>query len=296
MNGELLSTLALIRREIPEMRTILGLRDILDSPEIVRTVWRAQDIHTLIEEAYDDVLVYGSRSLFDVVENYGIPPHIAQRVRYCGHVVEAPAPDDSRHGGRDPRVCWSPARVQGRPVVLVTAGGGGDGQFLMDAYLRSLELFSSPAAYSVIVLGPLMDSSDKASLRSMAAACSDVEVIDHTVNLVPSLQAADLIVAMAGYNTCAEILANRKRAILVPRAAPRAEQRLRAALLARFGVARCLEPGEDLPQRLAATLPAALHAPMPSEATWSQLVLHGAERVTEYVSSLVPATVRWERQ
>jgi len=296
MNGELLSTLALIRREIPEMRTILGLRDILDSPENVRSVWHAQDIHALIDEAYDDVLVYGSRSLFDVVENYGIPPHIAQRVRYCGHVVEAPATDDGRHGGRDPRVCWSATRVQGRPVVLVTAGGGGDGQFLMEAYLRSLELLSSPAPYSVIVLGPLMDSCDKASLRSMAAARSDVEVIDHTVNLVPSLQAADLIVAMAGYNTCAEILANRKCAILVPRAAPRAEQRLRAALLARFGVARCLEPGEDLPQRLAVTLPAALHAPMPSEATWSQLVLHGAERVTEYLSSLVPATVRWERQ
>jgi predicted glycosyltransferase len=295
MNGELLSTLALIRREIPEMRTILGLRDILDSPENVRSVWRAQDIHALIDQAYDDVLVYGSRSLFDVVENYGIPPHIARRVRYCGHVVEAPAVDDSRHG-RDPRVCWSPARVQGRPVVLVTAGGGGDGQFLMEAYLRSLELLSSPAPYSVIVLGPLMDSCHKASLRSMTAARSDVEVIDHTVNLVPSLQAADLIVAMAGYNTCAEILANRKRAILVPRAAPRAEQRLRAALLDRFGVARCLEPGENLPQRLAATLPAALRTPMPSEATWSQLVLHGAERVTEYLSSLVPAAARWERQ
>jgi predicted glycosyltransferase len=113
-------------------------------------------------------------------------------------------------------------------------------------------------------------------------------LIDHTVNLVPSLQAADLIVAMAGYNTSAEIIANRKRAILVPRAAPRAEQRLRASLLAGLGVVRCVEPGPDLAQCLAATLPAALAAPAPAPALWARLVMNGAERVSEYLQTIVP--------
>jgi predicted glycosyltransferase len=288
MNGELLSTLALIRREFPWIRTMLGLRDILDSPENVQAIWRAQDIHALIEEAYDDVLVYGSESLFDVVDSYALPENIARRVRYCGHVVEAPNSDHG-HGRRGTaQVCWSPARVRGRPVVLVTAGGGGDGHFLMDAYLRSLDMLPSAAPYSAIVMGPLMEDAEKAALRAMAAKRADVELIDHTVNLVPSLQAADLVVAMAGYNTSAEIIANRKRAILVPRAAPRAEQRLRASLLAGLGVVRCVEPGPDLAQRLAAALPAAMAAPAPAPALWARLFMNGAERVSEYLQTVVP--------
>jgi len=289
MNGELLSTLALIRREFPRMRTMLGLRDILDSPENVRSIWQAQDIHSLIEQAYDDVLVYGSQSLFDVVKGYGLPKDIARRVRYCGHVVEATDTDDGYGEIDGARVCWSTERVRGRPVVLVTAGGGGDGHFLMDAYLRSLDLLVSPRPYSVIVMGPLMEESEKTALRALASERSDVELIDHTVNLVASLQAADLVVAMAGYNTSAEIIANRKRAILVPRAAPRAEQRLRAQLLAGLGVVRCIEPAPDLAERLAEALPSAMVEAPPAEASWARLCMNGAERVSDYLLALGPA-------
>ncbi|NDU92655.1 MAG: hypothetical protein G3I10_08630, partial [Ferrovum sp.] len=138
MNGELLSTLALIRRELPNTRTIIGLRDILDSPSVVQKLWHEQEIYALLEQAYDDIFVYGSRNLFDVAEGYGMTSSLATRIRYCGHVVAAPA----AHGGStcsEQQVCWNPDRPQGRPVVLVTAGGGGDGFFLMDAYLQALE-------------------------------------------------------------------------------------------------------------------------------------------------------------
>jgi len=268
---------------------MLGLRDILDSPENVRSIWQAQDIHSLIEQAYDDVLVYGSQSLFDVVKGYGLPKDIARRVRYCGHVVEATDTDDGYGEIDGARVCWSTERVRGRPVVLVTAGGGGDGHFLMDAYLRSLDLLVSPRPYSVIVMGPLMEESEKTALRALASERSDVELIDHTVNLVASLQAADLVVAMAGYNTSAEIIANRKRAILVPRAAPRAEQRLRAQLLAGLGVVRCIEPAPDLAERLAEALPSAMVEAPPAEASWARLCMNGAERVSDYLLALGPA-------
>ena len=68
MNGELLSTLAWIRRELPHTRIIIGLRDILDSPATVQQLWRDQQIYELLDQAYDDIFVYGSRSLFDVAE------------------------------------------------------------------------------------------------------------------------------------------------------------------------------------------------------------------------------------
>jgi predicted glycosyltransferase len=289
MNGELLSTLALIRRELPAMRTVIGLRDILDCPDVVKALWQEQDIHELLDQAYDDVLVYGSEVLFDVAKSYGLTGRIASCVRYCGYVVAAPEAPRRHFWQPDRQVCWDRVRAAGRPVVLVTAGGGGDGFFLMDAYLQSLARLAVVGFYSVIVTGPLMAAHEKAALQALAAARPDVELVDHTTNLVPSLEAAHLVVAMAGYNTSAEIIAARKRAILVPRAAPRAEQRMRANLLDKLGVVRSVEPGPDLVHRLAALLPVAVAEPPPPDAAWASLDLNGAERVAEHLLTVKPA-------
>jgi predicted glycosyltransferase len=271
MNGELLSTLALIRQELPHTRVVLGLRDILDSPDVVRTIWAEQQIMPLLAHAYDDILVYGSRALFDVAAGYGMTPDVAAKLRYCGHVVAAPAP------GQPAGPCWSEARAAGRPVVLVTAGGGGDGFELMRAYAQALKLWPASSVYSVIVLGPLMPPQQSEALQAALGKDGDVELVDYTTNLVPSLRAASLIVSMAGYNTTAEIIAERKPAILVPRAAPRAEQLLRARQLAALGLVRMVEPDGDLPARLAELVPAALNAA--SAAEWERLDLGGAGRV-----------------
>ena len=283
MNGELLSTLALIRRELPQTRTIIGLRDILDSPTVVQNIWRDQEIYALLEQAYDDIFVYGSRALFDVVKGYGMSPALAARVRYCGHVVAAPAAHGRPARSEQTLACWNPDRPQGRPIVLVTAGGGGDGFFLMDAYLRALEHLPVGSVHSVVVTGPLMPGDESDALRQRAARRPDVELVDYTTDLVPSLRAADLVVAMAGYNTSAEIMALRKRAILVPRAAPRAEQRMRASLLAKLGVVWSVEPDADLVQNLAMLIPVALASPPPLESAGAVIDLSGAERVAQYL-------------
>ncbi|HQT89500.1 MAG TPA: glycosyltransferase [Acidiphilium sp.] len=289
MNGELLAALSLIRRELPGTRTILGLRDILDAPHIVKAVWAEQEIPTLLDQAYDEIFVYGSQALFDVSAGYGLTGRIADAVRYCGHVVAAPdAPCRTIKASAADR-CWSAERAAGRKVVLVTAGGGGDGFFLMDAYLQALSQLPLRSFYSAIVTGPLMDAEHKAALRAAAENHPDIELIDHTTNLMPSLRAADLVVAMAGYNTSAEIIATRTRAILVPRAAPRAEQLIRASLLAGLGVVDMIVPGPDLADNLARALPKNLTTPPPDPSLWASLDLNGAERVAAHLTAMIPS-------
>jgi predicted glycosyltransferase len=291
MNGELLSTLALIRREMPGTRTILGLRDILDSPAIVRDLWSTQDIHALLDRAYDDIFVYGSQRLFDVVNGYGMSPRVAERVRYCGYVVNAAGDDASGEADgvarRAATPCWNAGRAGGRPVVLVTAGGGGDGHAMMDAYLRALAALPEGRFHSVLVTGPLMPGDEAATLHRAAAGRSDIEVLERTTDLVPSLRAADLVVSMAGYNTSVELIAARKRAILVPRAAPRAEQRMRAALLSKLGLMHVAHHGPRLAEQLAALLPAALAAPAVRPEAWDTLDLRGTDRVAEHLQTCV---------
>ena len=286
MNGEILPTLAMMRRDLPDTRVMLGLRDILDSPDTVRATWAEQEILPLLEQAYDDILVYGSRKLFDVVDAYGIAGETAARVRYCGHVVAA---DLLRPDAGVGIPCWSVARAAGRKVVLVTAGGGGDGFALMEAYLHGLSRMAPGACHSVIVTGPLMSVDQRAALTATAAGREDIDLVDYITDPLPSLRAADLVIAMAGYNTSVELIAARKRTILVPRPAPRAEQRLRAHLLARLGLVRAIEQGPDLADRLAREIPAALAAPPPSSVAWAQLDLNGAERVAAHLATAIEA-------
>jgi predicted glycosyltransferase len=63
--------------------------------------------------------------------------------------------------------------------------------------------------------------------------------------------AADLVVAMAGYNTTAEILRLGTPALLVPRRGPSSEQRMRAQRFAERGWVSQLDPDDVTPQRLA---------------------------------------------
>ena len=58
---------------MPNTRLVLGLRDIVDSPDVVRRLWEAEDVYNLLEHGYDQILVYGNRELFDVAEAYRLP-------------------------------------------------------------------------------------------------------------------------------------------------------------------------------------------------------------------------------
>lgn len=279
MKGELLRPLAHIRKEMPETRTVIGLRDILDSPQTVQQLWKEQGIYQLLDEAYDQVLIYGSRRLFDPIREYNFPGPVGMKTVFCGYIAR-------RIGGFAAHGFDGSQKRSGRPLVLVTAGGGGDGYALMDGYLRALEEIGPGAVESFLVPGPLMAPEQRKTLESAAAKWPDVKIIC-TTELESFIWRADLVVSMSGYNTTAEILAAKKPAILVPRAAPRAEQRLRATLLSSLGLAWSVEPEEELVPRLAELLRTGLAGHLLPHCDWSAVDLGGVRRVGDALSSLI---------
>lgn len=286
MKKELLEALAFIRAKMPRTRIVLGLRDILDSPKVVRKLWREEGVYELLDTAYDQILVYGVRELFDPAREYELPPAVAAKVRFCGYVVEAPVPGVTAapNGSNAAR-----SRIA-RPTILVTIGGGGDGFALMEAYLHSLSATPTGRAESVLVTGPLMDPEHRCALAKLAASRPDVRLLDHSTELTGLMRGATLVVAMAGYNTTAEILAAKIPAILVPRSAPRAEQRLRATLIGALGLAWIVQPEEDLVVRLRELIKGALEGQRPPRLEQSCLDLAGARRVGDSLDALMAAT------
>jgi predicted glycosyltransferase len=191
--------------------------------------------HTL-ERYYDAILVYGVPQVMDVITAYHLPASVAARTRYCGYLPR-PRPDVPSATTRA-ALC-----AQDERLVLVTAGGGGDGYLLLRTYLEGLATLEAPLrAASVVITGPFMAAEQRAELETLAAHYERCRLMDFTTDLLSIMQAADLVVCMGGYNTLCEALSLGARALVVPRAAPRREQLLRAVAFERLGLVSMVHP------------------------------------------------------
>src|SRR5437870_7552654 len=99
-------------------RLFLGLRDILDRPERIRRAWRQTGAYDYLP-AYDAVLIYGSRSVFDASAAYGLAE--AREIEYCNYVAR-------------PRRTPVVTEERAEPFVLMMGGGGGDAHPLAAAF------------------------------------------------------------------------------------------------------------------------------------------------------------------
>ena len=244
VGNELAATLDVLQRRIDRPKLVLLLRDILDSPEATTAVWRKNGHFDAVEAYYDEVLVVGTPDIFDVRKEYKFPPGCADKVRFCGYIAR-------ELGTRSRASIREELGVGDDRLVLVSAGGGEDGFELLSTYLSGLTLTPErKGMHSLLLCGPEMSESQRASLRASAAPHRDVMVKDFTNDMMSYLDAADLAVCMGGYNTVCEILTLKKRAIIVPRIKPVQEQWIRAERMAKLGLLKTIHPDELTPKRL----------------------------------------------
>jgi len=269
IDNELVPALEAMRRLATPPRVVLGLRDILDAPDVTGRSLRANGSFDLIERFYDEVWIYGSRDVFDAVAEYNFPPAVAARSHFCGYLRRHAAPRTA-HGGS--------------PRILVTAGGGGDAAVLVLSYLRGLAQVPEGEFQTVVVLGPQLDPETADGLRRLGAHRGDVEYVEFESNMPRRYEEADVVLSMAGYNTVCELLSAGARAVLVPRAEPVQEQLIRARRLAARGYFRMVEPSTLTPERLIDEARAVLASP-PSPA--SRIDMEGLMRVRSRVHRLL---------
>ncbi|GAC1344883.1 MAG: glycosyltransferase [Ktedonobacteraceae bacterium] len=265
LKDEVLPTLTMLRVTQPDCLRVLGLRDIIDAAHFIRQTWTKEGIYHTLEYGYDRILVYGSQSLYDIGAEYDLSLPITKRVHYCGYLdrLTGMRASDASQAEAYSRPLPRSLTVHKQPFILLTAGGGGDGFPLMQAYLQGLQHLPSMPFTSVLLAGPLMPAEELCQLHELATMLpADWGHIETFLpDPLPLLRAADLVVAMAGYNTTCELLALRQRVLLIPRAAPRQEQLVRASLLARHGLAQMLYPDDVTPQRLMESIRCALAQP-----------------------------------
>lgn len=266
---------------LPQSKKALVLRDILDSPESTIATWEKCQYHKAIASFYDLVLVVGSPEVFDLPQEYCFPEAVSRKVRFCGY-IHRPVPPQERHG-HNPEPTSSM-----RKRVLVTSGGGEDGYHLLATYLKGLqELSDSPNVDSLLVCGPEMPESHRAALHKMAGQSPNVHIREFTDDMLGAMQAADVVVSMGGYNTMCEVVSLQKKAIVVPRVRPVAEQWIRAERLARLGMVRAIHPDVLTPHGLMRAVTEMITAPEHAARCGTKLDFDALPRIAQYTATLL---------
>ncbi len=227
LEGEVKETLRLLHER--GVANILGEREVIDDPRALALEWGRKAALPAIKELYDEIWVYGPDWFYNPFTGLDLEPEVADKVIYTGYLPRAGAEVRSSPGPE-------------RPYLLVTPGGGKDGEEMVDLVFDSCLACDTLEMDVVFVLGPFMEEHKRSQFAERARSNPRFRVIDYSARMENLIQESAGMICMGGYNTFCEVLSFDKPAIIIPRFEPRTEQLIRARRAAELGLVKMLEP------------------------------------------------------
>ncbi len=226
LKKEVLPALEWIKDNLKHTKTILGLRDIMDDADTVKTDWNKKKIYSTVQDLYSEVWVYGQKDIYDPVTEYEIPESINKKLHFTGYLPRKVPQESVAEALR-----LQLNVMKNENLVTVTTGGGGDGYYVLDSYLKMLERMKDhsilPPFQSVMVTGPFLSKNDKDEVLERAEVLG-IQAYDFFPDMETLIAASDIVVCMGGYNTLCEVLSSKTMSLVIPREVPRKEQSIRA--------------------------------------------------------------------
>jgi len=270
--GEMLHTLKKMRER--GAKIVLGVRDVLDDPAALTKEWKRKKAIAAVEKFYDELWVYGLKEIYQPLQGLALSDEAQSKIRYTGYLRRQPAdwPD--------------PSIRRDRPddFVLVTPGGGGDGENLIDWTLSAYESDPSLTVPALLVFGPFMKPESRRAFERRAHRFRTLETLSFDSRLERLMIEAKGVIAMGGYNTFCEILSFDKPAVIAPRTSPRLEQFIRAKAADEVGLIKMLPPiknGDKPDPKIMADAIRALTTQNPPSKVAVPGLLDGLERVVD---------------
>lgn len=251
--GELLPTLEYLRMR-GRTRTVLGLRDVLDEPEVLSTEWDRKGALAAAENLYDEIWVYGMRDIYDPTEGLALSDAARSRMHWTGYLR---------------RQVTDASDTPEQPYVLITPGGGGDGAAMVSLVLSAYEQDPDLGPNAVLIYGPFLSGDVRDAFDARVAQLGGrVTALGFDSKIEALFAGAAGVICMGGYNTFCEVLSFDKPAVIVPRTKPRLEQWIRASRAEELGLVRMLDETRDgmTTQSMIKAIRALPEQPKPSEA------------------------------
>lgn len=161
---ELLRSIEWVKSALPNTRLVLLMRDITFGPDQTRSLWKGEHVYPLLDFAYDRILVYGSRDVFDPILEYEMPEAAAQKTIFAGYLTPAPP-------HRSPETVRQSLGIGDRPLLAASVGGGADGGAILRVLLEGWSQHAPADLAGYIVLGPLLPQATARQFFASPAAC-----------------------------------------------------------------------------------------------------------------------------
>ena len=222
------------------VKTVCSLRDILVEKKDPAAY--EERVIQKLNRYYDVLLVHSDERLLRLDETFSRVNDIAIPVVYTGYITQQTDPA----AGRSLR--HSLAVAAGRKLVVASAGGGRSGYRLLDCVIAACELLRNRMSLRLEAFaGPFMQ--DEEFNKLAARASSDIRIRRFTRRFPDYLNAADLSVSLAGYNTCMNLLVSQVPALVYPYSRQR-EQPMRVEKIKDFFPMRILTEEDMRADRL----------------------------------------------
>ena len=268
MRFELLPLLEAAQAAVPRPRIVSSIRDILQEkgkPE------RARETVETLQRFFDGVIVHGDPRLVRLEETFPMAKDIVPLLHYSG-IVAPDLPDQ-----KPPPVVAD---------VVISAGGGAVGTALIEAAIAAKPLTSLASLRWLVLTGPYIETGAFQQLEAQGQAAG-VKIDRFVPDLAQLLATANVSVSQAGYNTVADVLMARCKAVFVPFArGGETEQSRRAQVLREQGVGVPLSEEELTPAALAAAIDQAIALP----ASAITIDTEGAANTARLLGELLPTS------
>ncbi len=270
LEGEVKRTLKMLRKR--GARTVLGLRDVIDAPEALRDEWSRKAALPALQNLYDEIWIYGLEAFYHPLRGIDLDSAIHRKTVFTGYLKRPPVED-------------SFVQQIDKPYLMISPGGGKDGEEMVESALQALSISRRSAAV-LVVLGPFMDEEKRIHFKHRTQSMPNMTVLDYHPRIESLIENAAGLITMGGYNTFCEILSFNKPAIVIPRTEPRTEQLIRARRAAELGLLTMLKPDEATAANLQPLLENLTNQPRPAD-IFLPGMLDGMDKVCERIVTML---------
>jgi predicted glycosyltransferase len=244
------------KRTFGHVKTVCSLRDVL--VEKRDPVEYEQRVLDNLNRYFDLLLIHSDANFIPLEKTFSRVNEISIPVHHTGFVTQK-IDETGRKNIRDALKLAADEKL-----IVASAGGGRSGYRILSCVIDACRLLAPSRRIRLQVFtGPFLD--DAAYQRLAAKAGPRIQIDRFTKDFLSYLQAADLSVSMAGYNTTMNLLTARVPALVWPYPHDR-EQGLRAGRLARLGALSVLTESDLNPAALSRLMDDRLREPPPPAA------------------------------
>ncbi|MGD1835093.1 MAG: hypothetical protein ACPKQO_05180 [Nitrososphaeraceae archaeon] len=211
---------------------ILGIPDVWDEPSTIRKEWHQKLNYISVKKYYYQIWVYGYSSIYDVIDEYGIPPNISNKIRYTGYLCHEPNNTVESLNDENTLNNLLESIIKNKFVLCIINEVDTDVKLATEFIGSNLP----KDVFGIVLVNCKLNKNTFHRLFNLANKYNNFYLIDYFSNNEILIKKAICIVSSGTYSVISKILSYKNNALIIPKINSNKEQFIRTLRLNEHGV------------------------------------------------------------